>query len=146
MLSSKWISLIPKYAGHMVWPSFWEVLGSVFGHSVKRMRVSMCVCVCVCVCVHSFTSWIFRASWELECIYSAAHTEVDFTVIKKAVKVVNSTFPITFIIFCPSILETHTHTYTDRYMSLKPLMTPCLHAVQTQHCVRERFRHGVGLP
>lgn len=69
-------------------------------------------------------------------IYSAAHMEVDFTVIKKTVKVVNSTFLITFLIFCLSILETRTptHTHTHRYMSRKPLITPCLHAVQTQHC------------
>lgn len=47
-------------------------------------------------------------SWELEGIYSAAHTEVDYTVNEKAVKVVISTFLITVLIFCPPFLkDTH---------------------------------------
>lgn len=62
--------------------------------------------VCVCVCSFIYKLY-FRASWELKAIYSVSHTEVEFAVIKKAVKVVNSIFPITFLIFCPSILETY---------------------------------------
>lgn len=47
--------------GHMVWPSFWEGLGQSL---VILCQECVFAYVCVRVSVHSFASWIFRASWE----------------------------------------------------------------------------------